>query len=269
MTTHTTRLALTAAAAGAALLAVPVAAWAGVGSGGSDDDAGNGTQTRIESGMGMMSDWGRTDDDDDTTGRRGGMGMGRSSTAGAGAGMGVGDGSCLDDAAVEGDATDADAASLAAMADDERMARDLYLELADAWDLSTFDRIAAAEDRHLDAVVRLADAYGLDDPTEDAEAGVYADADIQALYDELLAQGSESETAALGVGALVEETDIADLRAQDVDSEAIASTYARLEHASEHHLTAFVRELDAAGATYSASVLDPAEVEDITGVPAP
>ncbi|WP_062467364.1 DUF2202 domain-containing protein [Demequina maris] len=264
MTTRTTRLVL-AGATGAALLAIPVAAWAGSGNGGSDDDAGNGDQSRIETGMGMMrgGGWGR-DDDDDATGRRaGGMGMMN------GGGLGDRDGTCLEDAVVAGDATDADAASLAAMADEERMARDLYVELADAWDLSTFDRIAGAEDRHLDAVLGLIEAYGLDDPTDGAEAGVYADADIQAMYDELLAQGSESVTAALGVGALVEETDIADLRAQDVDSDAVATVYAHLEHASEHHLTAFVRALDASGATYEASVLDPAEVEDITGVPAP
>ncbi|MDN4476034.1 DUF2202 domain-containing protein [Demequina sp. SYSU T00192] len=264
MNTRTTRVALTAAA-GAALLAVPVAAWAGSG-GGDDDASGSGNQARIETGMGMMGGWGHADDDDDDGYGRGGMGMmgGR----GAGDGRGYGDGSCLDDA-VDGEATDADAASLAAMADEERMARDLYTELADAWDLRLLDAIAGAEDRHLDAVVRLAEAYGLEEPSAGAEAGVYADADLQDLYDELLAQGSESETAALGVGALVEETDIADLRDQDVDSDAIAGLYARLEHASGHHLTAFVRALDASDAPYEASVLDPAEVEDITGVPAP
>ncbi|SEJ66367.1 DUF2202 domain-containing protein [Demequina mangrovi] len=242
------------AAAGAALIAGTAgAAWAASSGSGDDDDSTYGYERGYGMGGGM-----------------GGMMRGRSWDDDADARDWRGAGGCLGDVHVDdAPATDADAASLAAMAEEERMAGDLYDALADTTGLRTFAMIAHAEDMHLAAVQGLLEAYGLDDPSEDAEPGVYDDADLQALYDELLAQGTASETGALTAGALVEETDIADLRAQDVDSEAIAALYDRLEHASEHHLTAFVRALDADGQAYEASFLDPAEVADITGVPAP
>ncbi|WP_062389137.1 DUF2202 domain-containing protein [Demequina iriomotensis] len=237
------RTAAWAAAAGAALIAVPVgAAWAASSDGSGDDDRGAYGRAM----GGMMRAW---HDDDDDVAHGGG---------------------CLGTAAEDdAPATDADAASLAATAEEERMAGDLYDALADAWDLRTFAMVAHAEDMHLGAVLTLMDAYGLNDPTEGAVAGVYDDADLQTLYDDLLERGTASETGALAVGAYVEEADIGDLRAQDVDSASLASLYARLEHASEHHLTVFVRALDADGQPYEATVLTPAEVAEITGVPAP
>ncbi|WP_062290630.1 DUF2202 domain-containing protein [Demequina phytophila] len=265
MTTRTTRYAL-AAAAGAALIAAPVgAAWAGA----AGDDGPQDGYARDTGGMmgGMMGGAWDHDEDDDARGHAGMMGDDRS-------GDRSDDGGCLgleylEDLEVDGDPTDADAATLARIAEEERMAHDLYVELADAWDLRVFAMVARAEDHHLDAVRHLLDAYGLDDPTADARDGVYADDDLQAMYDELLAQGTASVTGALDAGAFVEETDIADLRDQSADSDAAAALLDRLEEASEHHLAAFVRALDREGVAYEASVLDPAEVEDLTGVPAP
>jgi|GEM_PF-4745666 len=265
MTTRQTIVALSVAA-GAALVAAPTLAWADAADTPDDDvtaweEAGDGVPNRMggawrdDAGHGARGDRGADDDAYGSGGRRGGC-----------MGDGTGAAGLVEDGA---EATAADAESLALMAEEERMARDLYVELADAWDLRVLDAISRAEQRHMDALDSLLDAYGLDSPNDDAVAGVYEDADLQAMYDELLAQGSESETAALGVGALVEETDIADLREQDVDADAIAQVYDRLEHASEHHLRAFVRTLDRLDAPYEASVLDPGEVEDITGVTAP
>jgi hypothetical protein len=68
---------------------------------------------------------------------------------------------------------------------------------------------------------------------------------------------NESETGALRVGALIEETDIADLRrlaaqATDGGSQAVL---ANLERASGNHLAAFVRNLAARGVNYLPQVL--------------
>ncbi len=255
-----------AVAAGVTLIAVPTGiAWA--------TTAGDATDSVADQQRDQVRD--RQSYDDDMPGGMMGGGMMRGwdddDAAAGGRGMMMRDGSLwIESLVADGaTATPADADSLARMAEEERMARDLYVELGDTWDLRAFAMIAVAEQRHMELVGALLDAYGLDNPNDGATAGVYDDADIQALYDELLAQGSESSTAALGVGALVEETDIVDLRAQDVDSAAVATVYDRLESASENHLTAFVRSLDARGEEYVATVLDPAEVEDITGVPAP
>lgn len=174
------------------------------------------------------------------------------------------DGSAVLDFA-DGDLSDADAASLAFMVEEEKLAHDLYVALGEAYDLRIFDRIAVAEVRHADAVRALLEAYGLEDPTLGMGAGEFGDDDLQQLYDSLLAQGLESEEAALTVGGRVEETDIADLRTADTGEASIDALYDHLENGSTHHLVAFVKALGAQGFEYEARVLTDAELAEILG----
>ena len=155
-------------------------------------------------------------------------------------------------------------ASLVYMVNEEKLAHDLYVELGDAWDLKVFENISSAEQRHMDAVRSLLDAYGTDDPTAGLAAGEFSDPALQDLYDTLLEEGRESSTQALAVGALVEETDIEDLRDRATDSDAIATVFSSLESGSENHLRAFVMNLDRAGVDYEAQVLSDSEVSGIT-----
>jgi len=62
----------------------------------------------------------------------------------------------------------------------------------------------------MNAVITLLKYYGNPD-TLVADPGVFAIAEIQALYDELVAKGSVSVDAAMLTGALIEEMDIKDL----------------------------------------------------------
>lgn len=174
------------------------------------------------------------------------------------------DGSAVLDLA-DGDLSDADAASLAFMVEEEKLAHDLYDALGEAYDLRIFDRIAVAEVRHADAVRALLEAYGLEDPTLGMGAGEFGNDDLQQLYDSLLAQGLESEEAALTVGGRVEEADIADLRTADTGEASIDALYDRLENGSTHHLVAFVKALGAQGFEYEARVLTDAELAEILG----
>src|SRR5680860_1023648 len=116
----------------------------------------------------------------------------------------------------------------------------------------------------MDAVRSLLDAYGTDDPTAGLAAGEFSDPALQDLYDTLLEEGRESSTQALAVGALVEETDIEDLRDRATDSDAIATVFSSLESGSENHLRAFVMNLDRAGGDYEAQVPRDSEVSGIT-----
>ena len=104
-----------------------------------------------------------------------------------------------------------------------------------------------------------------DTVTSTDAAGEFADSTLQDLYDGLLTQGLESKTEAFAVGALVEETDIQDLRDRASDSDAIAVIYDHLESASAQHLRVFVRNLEAFGVDYLPQVLDADEVDTITG----
>jgi hypothetical protein len=145
------------------------------------------------------------------------------------------------DSAEQGTLTDAQKATVQAMAEEEKLAGDLYQAFADRYPTAIFDRIGAAEDQHLAAVRTVLERYGLSDPTAGKAAGQFATASVQATYDRLLAQGSASQTAALSVGAQVEQTDIADLQraATGLDAPDVALVYQHLLAASRQHLAAF------------------------------
>ena len=84
--------------------------------------------------------------------------------------------------------------------------------------------------------------YDLADPRSD-EIGVFTDPDLQSLYDQLVADGSQSRAAAIDVGVLIEQTDIADLtRALDDAADDVAVVLERLLAGSQNRLAAFERQ---------------------------
>ena len=147
------------------------------------------------------------------------------------------------------------------MREEEQLAHDLYARFDELWNLRVFENISASEQRHIDITIGLLDDFGLDDPQAGLAPGTYAEPQIQALYDDLVAQGSSTALAALRAGALVEELDIADLRARAAatDDPTLADAYARLEQGSRNHLRAFVSQIEARGETYTAQILDDAD----------
>lgn len=167
---------------------------------------------------------------------RHGGGMG----PGAGNGMGTGDRSCLSTVPT-GTLSAEQKTTLAAMAQEEKLAHDLYTAFADRYDAVVFDRIVRSESRHLAAIRLLLDRYGLADPTVGRPAGQFSDDTVQATYDRLLAQGNANLSAALLVGQEVERTDIADLRAAlaGLTAPDVTHVYAMLLNASERHLSSF------------------------------
>ena len=133
-------------------------------------------------------------------------------------------------------------ASLLFMLEEEKLAGDIYEVFAQQTGLAVFSRISASEDRHYAALLRSAETAGLAiDAITGLPAGEYVNAELQALYDALLEQGSLSERAALEVGALVERTDIADLQSAigSLSDTRLADIYSRLLQGSIHHLEAF------------------------------
>jgi len=132
------------------------------------------------------------------------------------------------------------------MYEEEKVARDVYRTLGDMWGVSTFYRIQNAEQTHMDTIGTLLDKYSIDKPSDDT-TGVFQNQDLQALYNQLVEQGSTSVEDALEVGILVEETDIADLEAKIVNTPSdISAIYQRLLNGSYNHLSAFNRALDSA-----------------------
>lgn len=208
---------------------------------------------------------------------------GASNGAGAGAGVGVGAGAgvrasnpcpnsgspsdCPVAAINPAQPTSLGFADLTFAIEEERVAHDLYAAAFARWNLRVFSNIAESETRHADALIQLAATVGVQPPP--AQPGAYVTDDLRSLYTQLLALVNESETAALQAGALVEETDIADLRrlALQATDEASKAVIARLSSASVNHLSAFVRNLAARGVVYAPQVLSADEFAGMMTAP--
>lgn len=130
--------------------------------------------------------------------------------------------------------------------EEERMARDLYTALDEAWGTRQFAQIAEAEQRHMDALTGQMDRLGMMRAAVVPEPGVYTIDEIQALYDGWLGRGLTSEREALVVGIELEERDIADLEdiiARTEDPELV-ETYEYLLSGARNHLEAFQTGLE-------------------------
>jgi hypothetical protein len=125
--------------------------------------------------------------------------------------------------------------------EEEKLARDVYLSMSDIWGTRVFARIATAEQRHMDAIGNLLDKYGLPDPARN-EVGAFTNADLQALYDQFIRQGRESELNAVMVGVAIEEANITDLNAAiaGTDKADLQQVYTNLLRASRAHLSTFL-----------------------------
>lgn len=152
------------------------------------------------------------------------------------------------------------------MREEEKLAHDVYVTLAEQWQLPIFSNIANSETTHTEAIALLLDRYGLTDPATGNDVGVFTDATLQALYDQLVAEGSQSLAAALRVGATIEDLDIVDLqqRLAQTDNADIEWIFRNLMTGSRNHLRAFVSTLERqTGERYQPQYLDQAAYDEI------
>ncbi len=178
-------------------------------------------------------------------GRGGGFGMGGGVQGGAGAGGRYGaaapDDCPMVDADAQGSLTDAQKRTLQGNAEEEKLAHDVYVQLAKSSGDLRFTRIATAETRHLAAVRELLDRYDVADPTKGLTEGEFKTQAVADDYQRLVHEGSASLADALRVGGQIERADIAALeKAQKgLDAPDVATMYAHLQRASQMHLRAF------------------------------
>ncbi len=144
------------------------------------------------------------------------------------------------------------------MIEEEKMARDVYLYLAEVWNLRTFSNIARSEEQHIAAVLSLLERYEVDVPSTLGEPGRFENEVLRAMYADLIARGETSLEGALRVGATIEDVDLADLneKLSAVDNEDITMVFKSLIAGSENHMRSFVRQLDRLGATYTPQHID-------------
>jgi hypothetical protein len=192
---------------------------------------------------------------------------GQDQVNGRGNGKGPGDGPGSGDyPPPTGSLTAAEIEGLLFMREEEKLARDVYLAFYDQWGLPIFQNIAGSEQTHMDAVLNVMARYGLEDPASGNGPGIFANPDLQALYDQLTDAGSQAE--ALRAAAAVEELDIIDLQENlaTAESEEVIRVYQKLLAGSENHLRAFVSMLERQTAeTYEPQYLSPEAYAAIIG----
>jgi len=161
-----------------------------------------------------------------------------------------------------------EAAELTYLREEEKLARDVYLALYSKWGASIFWNISLSEDRHTNALKLLLDRYGLPDPAENKEAGVFEDPALKELYSYLVAQGETSLSAALRVGATIEDLDYRDLdkALSATDNDDLIIVYRNLQNGTQNHMRAFVGQLEALGESYVAQYMDDVTLEEILSI---
>ena len=160
--------------------------------------------------------------------------------------------------------------ALKLMREEEKMARDLYLNAYDTWNVKIFQNISSSEQQHMDAIKALLTKYGIADPVLNDGRGIFVNPIIDSIFVLLDQQANLSKIDALKMGAFVEEFDIHDLRvlkANDVDNVDITLVFDDLERGSRNHLRSFISNLSNQGVSYVPQVLTQAEFDAIINSP--
>ena len=126
--------------------------------------------------------------------------------------------------------------------EEEKLARDVYIVMAEKWGNPIFSLIIESEQRHMDAMLKLLNYFDIEDPVKDDGVGSFTDPDIGGLFTTLTERGLASEDEALAVGAFIEEYDILDIwkAVGETDVDHINDVYTNLYEGSYNHLRGYV-----------------------------
>ncbi len=143
--------------------------------------------------------------------------------------------------AATGTLTATQKSALVSLASEEKLAHDVYTRLAQKFPtLRQFAMISNSEAKHMSTMDALLARYGLTDPSKGLAVGVFATADRQQQYQDLVAKAVDT-TSALGVGVAIEKLDIADIASitSSVTAPDVLQVLSMLDRASDMHLSAF------------------------------
>ncbi len=163
------------------------------------------------------------------------------------------------------DLTQEEINGLLLMREEEKLARDVYLELYDQWKIKIFNNIASSEQTHTNAIKVLLSSYDIDDPVISEERGMFTNEKLSDLYSDLVNKGQDSLLDALIIGATIEDLDIKDLNdlLTKTNNEDIQLVYENLRKGSRNHLRSFYSLIEKNGGTYNAQYLTQDEIDSI------
>ncbi|MFC2109063.1 DUF2202 domain-containing protein [Bacteroidota bacterium] len=153
--------------------------------------------------------------------------------------------------------------SLLFMLEEEKLARDTYAYLNNLWSINQFANIKKSEQSHMDAISTLL----TNDHVEHTilAPGVFANKDLQDLYNQFTIDGAKSISNALQIGATIEDLDIVDLKkySSQTTNTAIIAVFNKLECGSRNHLRSFLKAITNNSDTYTPQFLTLEEYNSI------
>lgn len=148
--------------------------------------------------------------------------------------------------------------------EEEKLARDVYRYAYSKYSLLIFNNISNSEQSHMDQVLVILEANGIEDPA-DEDMGVFNNDKLQNLYNDLTTEVDISETNALLVGATIEDLDIYDIQEffNNTEKEEVLNLYTVLECGSRNHMRSFYKKITNNGETYTPQFISQDEYDSI------
>jgi len=150
--------------------------------------------------------------------------------------------------------------------EEEKVAMDYYNSMSTLLSSDELQRVAQSEQTHFNVSALPFNKYSISDPTEGMGAGKYASQSLQAHYNELVTEGSQSLMEAYVAGAKLQEANLVTIQNQldrVANNRDLRNIYSQLRIATRNHLRIMVRSAQANGGNYTALFLDAAEFQDI------
>lgn len=173
--------------------------------------------------------------------------------------------SCSKDNAVENLLTEQEKSDLIFLRQEEKLARDVYVYAYQKYAHFVFNNISNSEQTHIDNMIGLLTKYNVVDPATGLANGIFADDELQALYNQLIAKVDISLIDALEVGATIEDLDISDINRfyANTTKADIIKVYDVLTCGSRNHLRGFTGQLKPLGVTYVPQFLSASDYQNI------
>ncbi len=173
--------------------------------------------------------------------------------------------SCSKDSTVESLLTEQEKSDLIFLRQEEKLAHDVYVYAYQKYAHFVFNNISNSEQTHIDNMTGLLSKYNVVDPAAGLANGVFADNELQVLYNQLIAKVDISLIDALVVGATIEDLDISDINRfyANTNKTDILRVYDVLNCGSRNHLRGFTGQLKPLGATYSPQFLTTSDYQNI------
>ena len=135
--------------------------------------------------------------------------------------------------------------------EEEKLARDIYIYAYTKYQNTVFNSISQSEQKHMDNVLSILNQYSIPDPAS-TQIGVFNNAALQSLYNQLKSQVDISAPESLKVGATIEELDINDIDdfIANTSNSKILNMYDKLNCGSKNHIRSFTDQLKAVGITF-------------------